>query len=1064
MRWLTSRLTPPVFDDETKTHRAFMLHVILWALMVVPIPYAIFASLASPKDTVEILVQASVGEVANVFLLYLLRRGHVHQAAAIQVAAFWLFFTVVAATGSGVRGPAYLVGYSLVIVIAGVLLGGRGAAIMTTLAVLAGGGLVYAEAQGLIAPQIGSPVSTWIPSVLLFPVSAILQYLATRRLRLTSARARASEERFRLISSVISDYTFTSRFGPQGELEHTLLGGAFEAITGYTPEEFVAAGGWRATLHPDDVAQDEWDMARLNTNQNVMTEVRTIKKGGEVRWVRVYAHPMWDEAHHRLAGIYGAVQDITAQKQAEAAQQQYAARLEILREIDRAILAARSSEEIALAAVTRIRRLVPSLRASINLFDFQNRRSILLALSINGATQLQAGGHISLEDYGPPIMDQLRQGQPYVIEDVLAAAEASAVDQRLASEGIRAWLLAPLLYQGALIGALNLGRGEPGPFNAEDTAIAQEVADQLAIAIRQARLLAETTETLAREQRLNEVARAISGTLDLSTVLSSIVRLAVELVGADSGVMGLIAPDGQTLTHPYLFNLPEGLGLEQSIPKGQGLAWQVIETGQAIRLADYTARPDALPQWAAAGIFGFIEAPLISGEACLGILGLYSFDRARRFSERDLALAESIGQQAGVAIQNARLFEAEQRRVALLTALHETGLDLSAQLDLPSLLRTIMERATRLLNAPMGGIYLLQADGQTLAPVANLPSEDISAPMQVGEGLVGRVAQSGAPIIVDDYPQWPGRLSNSAAFCAVVSVPIQWQGRVLGVISVCDPRPGRFGSEDVETVRLLAAQAAIAIENAQLYAKLEQRVRERTAELETVNQELESFSYSVSHDLRAPLRGVEGFARILLEDHARELSPEAQHHLHRVRDGIQRMNTLINDLLAFSRTTRQPMNVRRLSTADLTFLVHSLVEELRHSAPDRAVEWQIDRLPACQADPALLKQVLVNLIGNAFKYSRDRNPARIEVGAREQDGQTVYWVRDNGAGFDMRYADKLFGVFQRLHVANEFEGTGVGLAIVQRILQRHGGRIWAEAEVDKGATFYFTLSSEVTHL
>jgi len=242
-----------------------------------------------------------------------------------------------------------------------------------------------------------------------------------------------------------------------------------------------------------------------------------------------------------------------------------------------------------------------------------------------------------------------------------------------------------------------------------------------------------------------------------------------------------------------------------------------------------------------------------------------------------------------------------------------------------------------------------------------------------------------------------------------------------------------------------------------LNAELEQRVAQRTDQLEAANKELEAFSYSVSHDLRAPLRAVDGFSEAVLEDCGALLTEKGQRHLQRIRAGAQRMGALIDDLLAFSRLSRQPIARRPVN---MTRLVRDTIDELAPQTEGRQVELRCDELPACHGDPALLKQIWANLLSNALKYSRKRDLAKIEIGCRNEGGEQVYYVRDNGTGFDMRYVDKLFGVFQRLHRAEDYEGTGVGLAIVQRIIHRHGGRIWAEAELNRGASFSFTLGGE----
>ncbi|HEX7219185.1 MAG TPA: ATP-binding protein, partial [Burkholderiales bacterium] len=236
--------------------------------------------------------------------------------------------------------------------------------------------------------------------------------------------------------------------------------------------------------------------------------------------------------------------------------------------------------------------------------------------------------------------------------------------------------------------------------------------------------------------------------------------------------------------------------------------------------------------------------------------------------------------------------------------------------------------------------------------------------------------------------------------------------------------------------------------------ELETTVRRRTEALQAANKELEGFSYSVSHDLRAPLRAVDGYARMLEEDHAGRLDEEGRRLLSVVRQASARMGQLIDDLLQFSRLGRQEPAKQPV---DMAGLAREVAAELG-SASSAAIE--IGELPRATADRALMRQVWANLVGNALKYSGKRADARIEIGGERNGRENVYWVRDNGVGFDMRYVDKLFGVFQRLHRADEFEGTGVGLAIVQRVVGRHGGRVWAEGKPGDGACFHFALPLE----
>jgi light-regulated signal transduction histidine kinase (bacteriophytochrome) len=239
-----------------------------------------------------------------------------------------------------------------------------------------------------------------------------------------------------------------------------------------------------------------------------------------------------------------------------------------------------------------------------------------------------------------------------------------------------------------------------------------------------------------------------------------------------------------------------------------------------------------------------------------------------------------------------------------------------------------------------------------------------------------------------------------------------------------------------------------------LNAELEQRVRERTAQLEYSNGELEAFCYTVSHDLRAPLRSIDGFSQALVEDCSKELSEDALGYLARIRSAAERMAQLIEDLLNLSRVSRGDLSQQEVDVGELA---RRVVADLRHSEPGREVEISIwEGMHAC-ADARLLRAALENLLGNAWKFTSKAARPRIEVGALRDGARSTFFVRDNGAGFDMAYSNKLFGAFQRLHTVSEYQGTGIGLATVQRIVHRHGGRIWADAQPGKGAVFFFTL-------
>ncbi|MDO8464403.1 MAG: ATP-binding protein [Gallionella sp.] len=414
-----------------------------------------------------------------------------------------------------------------------------------------------------------------------------------------------------------------------------------------------------------------------------------------------------------------------------------------------------------------------------------------------------------------------------------------------------------------------------------------------------------------------------------------------------------------------------------------------------------------------------------------------------------------------------------QRRELEFSALLEASRTILEYRDFPQAARRIFDSCKNLTGATAGYVALLSDDGSEnlvlfLDAGGRTCSVDPSLPMPV-RGLRGEAYGAPKTVYENSFPSSPWikfmpeghvRLDN------VLFAPLVIGGKAVGVMGIAN-KPGGFTERDAHIATAFGDIAALSLSNnwtLDELAKSEAKIRKlneelghHAAEIEEINKGLETFAYSVSHDLRVPLRSIDGFSQSLLDDYADKLDDEGKRLLHVVRDNAHKMGQLINDILAFSRAGRKEMSVTEV---DMESLAGAALDGLQQAADGRDLSVEIKPLPLARGDFSMLQQVWINLLANAIKFTRTKFPAHIEVGGTAEGEELVYYVKDNGVGFNMQYVDKLFGAFQRLHGVDEFEGTGIGLAIVKRIIAKHGGRVWAEGKVGEGATIYFALPNE----
>ena len=802
---------------------------------------------------------------------------------------------------------------------------------------------------------------------------------------------------------------------------------AFERLTGY-PDDELRDQEFLQYIHPEDrpAIVAEWE--RLSQGHSLRDqEYRVVTRSGQVRWCSSTWEPMRDE-NGRQIGYLGTEFDITERKVAEEEMRLDTELFQAVLEVEQAVTAAGLDSQTVMRVIAeRSKGLTGASGAVIEAIEGEDVVPLI---------------HVGTE--APRLKLSTSLSGICVRTGELQRSDDTFTDPRVEHQyyrelGIHSLMVMPLRDEQRIHGVLKVVSKEPGAFSDRDAKALRLLGGLMGAALshaaafegRQARLEERTRALQESEQRfkqLVDVAQEGIWVADDRGVITYVNQRMADLLGYSNGsllgrpVYDFIEADSRTGARHTLGR--RGLRPGES----QDLRFRKRDGSQ---------------------LWGLVSSsPILGKEGTLvGTVGMVTDITERKRAEDQL-----------------------RRSADRLAMLHDMDQAIVSAKSLEEIGRAALGRMRRMVPCQRCAVVLFDrannqaqviagfAGGEYLQP-ATIPLNDIAP----SRALQGESVQYVEDLGSLDDPSPVQRQLVAEGVRSYLSVPLLAEGEAIGEITLGGSGPSAFNAEHRDIAIEVATPLAIAIQHAGLReelarqaGELERRVAERSTAVRAATAELETVLYSISHDLRPPLRQLLGFSRVLLDESGAALDPTARHYAQRIHTAADQMATLVDDLVNLTRIGRQDLLRREVQ---LTPMIEDIVGQLRTTINGRNIEWQVEELPTVHGDPILLRTALANLLSNAVKFTRPRERAVIRVRPLESDGQVGVAVEDNGVGFKMAQAGKLFGVFQRLHRSDEFEGNGAGLAMVQRIVHRHGGRIWAEAEPDKGATFYMTLGS-----
>ena len=875
-----------------------------------------------------------------------------------------------------------------------------------------------------MVPLIQLPGAILLAGGALLALSVLLLALLWRERR----RRRRAELSTAEFQSQLQTVTATMREGVityDMERRLTFVNPAFERLTEYAIDDLREQEFLQYIHHEDRPAiLAEWD--RLAQGGALRDqEYRVITRSGQVRWCSSSWEPMRDEAG-RQVGYMGTEFDITERKLAEEAMRLDAELFQAVLEVEQAVSAAGLDSDTVMRVIAE-RSLALTGASGAVIEAIEGDDVVPLVRVGTAAPRLKMSASLS----GLCV----QTGELQRCDDT--QSDSRVPHQAYNDLGIRSILVVPLMDEHRTLGMLKVVSPEAYAFTERDAKALRLLGGLMGAALghaaafegRQTRLEERTRALQESEQRfkqLVDVAQEGIWVADDRGVITYVNQRMADLLGYVNGSL-LGRPVFDFLEPESRAGAQRTLGRRAS-PPGQS---------QDLRFR----RRDGSQLWG-----------LVSSSPILG---------------KDGALVGTVGMVTDIT-ERKRTEEQLRRSADRLAMLHDMDQAILAAQSPAEIGRAALGRVRRMVPCQRCTVVLFDFDRGQAELIAGYSAggQLAATPLPMAEFSPVEVLQRGSVRYIEDIaamedPSPMLRQLLADGMRSVLSSPLMAEGEVIGEIDLAASAPAAFDAEHRDIALEVATPLAIAIQHARLRqelsrqtGELERKLADRNATLRAATAEVETLLYSVSHDLRAPLRHLIGFSRMLLDDYGRDLDPGARHYAERIHEAADQMATLTDDLVGLARIGRQDLLRREVA---LTTLVEDVVDQLRSSTDGRVIDWQIEELPTVECDPGLAKIAITHLLANAVKFTRPRERAIIRIHPVEAEGQVGLGVEDNGVGFKMSYAGKLFGMFQRLHRPDEFEGNGAGLAIVQRIVHKHGGRVWAESEPDVGATFYLTL-------